>query len=43
MIRIFKLIIVVVLATLIGIWATKNHGYIMLVMADKAIKVNLVA
>ncbi|WP_150464552.1 heme biosynthesis protein HemY [Francisella sp. XLW-1] len=43
MIRVLKLIIVVALATLIGIWATKNHGYIMLVMADKAIKVNLVA
>lgn len=43
MIKIFKLIIAVALATIIGIWATKYHGYIMLVLADKTIKMNLVA
>ena len=43
MIKVFKLIIAVALATLVGIWATKYHGYIMLVLADKTIKMNLVA
>ncbi|AIT10052.1 membrane protein [Candidatus Francisella endociliophora] len=42
MIKIFKLVIVVALATMIGLWATKYHGYIMLVLADKTIKMNLV-
>ena len=31
MIKVFKLVIAVALATLVGIWATKYHGYIMLV------------
>ncbi|AEE26735.1 membrane protein [Francisella hispaniensis] len=43
MIKVFKLIIAVALATLVGIWATNYHGYIMLVLADKTIKMNLVA
>ena len=43
MIKVFKLVIAVALATLVGIWATKYHGYIMLVLADKTIKMNLVA
>ncbi|GAB4222347.1 MAG: membrane protein [Francisella sp.] len=43
MIRVLKLIIAVALATLVGIWATKYHGYIMIVVADKTIKINLVA
>ncbi|OEZ33087.1 hypothetical protein AS144_05870 [Francisella endosymbiont of Amblyomma maculatum] len=42
MIKVFKLVIAVALATLFGIWATKYHGYIMLVLADKTIKMNLV-
>ncbi|ALB01396.1 membrane protein [Francisella persica ATCC VR-331] len=42
MIKVFKLVIAVALATLVGIWATKYHGYIMLVLADKTIKMNLV-
>ena len=41
--KFFKFVIVVVLATLVGIWAAKYHGYIMLVLADKTIKINLVA
>ncbi|MFV9930714.1 MAG: heme biosynthesis protein HemY [Francisella endosymbiont of Hyalomma asiaticum] len=43
MIKVFKLVIAVALATLIGIWAAKYHGYIMLVLANKTIKINLVA
>ncbi|QIV96335.1 uncharacterized protein HemY [Allofrancisella inopinata] len=43
MIKIFKLIFVVAAATLIGIWATKYHGFVMLVLADKSLKINLVA
>ncbi|MDE4949133.1 heme biosynthesis protein HemY, partial [Francisella tularensis subsp. holarctica] len=43
MIKFFKLIIAVALATLVGILATKYHGYIMLVLADKNIKMKLVA
>ena len=43
MIKVFKLVIAVALATLVGIWAAKYHGYIMLVLADKTIKINLVA
>ncbi|AJC48688.1 heme biosynthesis protein HemY [Allofrancisella guangzhouensis] len=43
MMKIFKLIFVVAAATVIGIWATKYHGFIMLVLADKSIKINLVA
>lgn len=43
MINIIKLIIAVIIATLVGIWATKYHGYIMLVLSDKTIKMNLVA
>ncbi|QIW10601.1 heme biosynthesis protein HemY [Francisella sp. LA112445] len=43
MINIIKLIIAVIIATIVGIWATKYHGYIMLVLSDKTIKMNLVA
>lgn len=43
MINIIKLIIAVIIATVVGIWATKYHGYIMLVLSDKTIKMNLVA
>lgn len=43
MINITKLIIAVIIATAVGIWATKYHGYIMLVLSDKTIKMNLVA
>ncbi|MFV9984495.1 MAG: heme biosynthesis protein HemY [Francisella endosymbiont of Hyalomma asiaticum] len=43
MIKVFKLVIAVALATLIGIWAAKYHGYIMLVLVNKTIKINLVA
>ena len=43
MVKILKLIIIVALATLAGLWASKYHGYIMLVVADKAIRMNLVA
>ncbi|MDE4957205.1 heme biosynthesis protein HemY, partial [Francisella tularensis subsp. holarctica] len=39
MIKFFKLIIAVALATLVVIWATKYHGYMMLVLADKNIKI----
>ena len=43
MLKILKLIFIVALATLVGIWASKYHGYVMLVVADKAIRMNLVA
>lgn len=43
MMKIFKLIVIVLLATVMGVWASKYHGYIMIVLADKAIKINLVA
>lgn len=43
MLKIIKLIFIVALATLVGIWASKYHGYVMLVVADKAIRMNLVA
>ena len=43
MLKILKLILIVALATLVGIWASKYHGYVMLVVADKAIRMNLVA
>ena len=43
MLKILKLILIVALATLAGIWASKYHGYVMLVVADKAIRMNLVA
>ena len=43
MLKILKLILVVALATLVGIWASKYHGYVMLVVADKAIRMNLTA
>lgn len=43
MIKILKLIIAVAIATAVGLWATKYHGYIMLVLADKTVKMNLVA
>ncbi|MDE5031882.1 heme biosynthesis protein HemY, partial [Francisella tularensis subsp. holarctica] len=43
MIKFFKLILAVALATLVGIWASKYHGYIMLVLADKNINMSVVA
>ena len=43
MIRILKLAIVVILATAVGMWASKYHGYIMLVLDDKSIKISLVS
>lgn len=43
MIKILKLIFAVAIATAVGLWATKYHGYIMLVLADKTVKMNLVA
>ncbi len=43
MLKIIKLILIVALATLAGIWASKYHGYVMLVMEDKTIRMNLVA
>ncbi len=43
MLKILKLILIVALATLVGIWESKYHGYVMLVVADKAIRMNLVA
>ena len=43
MVKILKLIIVVVIATLVGLWASKYHGYISLVVTDKVIRMNLVA
>ena len=43
MLKILKLILIVALAALVGIWASKYHGYVMLVVADKAIRMNLVA
>ncbi|MGQ4006509.1 heme biosynthesis protein HemY [Francisellaceae bacterium CB300] len=43
MLKILKLILIVALATLVGIWASKYHGYVMLVVADKVIRMNLVA
>ena len=42
MLKILKLILIVALATLVGIWANKYNGYVMLVVADKAIRMNLV-
>lgn len=43
MIKILKLIFIVALATLVGLWASKYHGYVTLVIADKVIRMNLVA
>ncbi|ASG68079.1 hypothetical protein CDV26_06485 [Francisella halioticida] len=43
MINIIKLIIAVIIATIVGICATRYHGYIMLVLSDKTIKMNMVA
>ena len=43
MVKILKLIIIVAIATLVGLWASKYHGYISLVVADKVIRMNLVA
>ena len=42
MLKILKLILIAALATLVGIWANKYHGYVMLVIVDKAIRMNLV-
>lgn len=43
MVKILKLVIVVAIATFVGIWASQYHGYIMVVVADKAIRMNLIA
>ncbi|AXA34320.1 heme biosynthesis protein HemY [Francisella adeliensis] len=43
MVKILKLVVIVAIATLMGIWASQYHGYIMVVVADKAIRMNLVA
>ena len=43
MIKIFKLIVIVAIAVLVGIWANKYHGYIMVVLDYTSVKMNLVA
>ena len=41
--KIFKIILVVIFATVLGLLAQKYNGYIVLVIANKAIKMSLVA
>ena len=42
MIKILKLAFAVILATVVGMWASEYHGYIILILGDTSIKVSLV-
>ena len=42
MINIIKIIIVVIVTTFVSIWVSNNDGYVMFVLSDKLIKMNII-